>query len=245
MVKKSINGQKTKHRESKPLKIRVGLIGLGRAWQTRHRPALRMLHDRFDVRAVYAEVPKLAENCAAEFQADPVDGYRALVNRNDVDAVMVLAHSWQGWLPLVAACEAGKAVYCAGDVDFDPIRDAGVRDAIEKSGVAFMMEYPRRFAPATLRLKELIATQLGPPRLVFCHSRLQDDPSDRRSNGKGCQVNRQLVELIDWCGYVVGRAPISVTSTGHPATTDYNVAETDYRSITLQYPTDKDQAGSD
>lgn len=62
------------------MKVRIGLIGLGDAWQTRHRPALRMLHDRFDVRAVFSSVAKLAENSASEFQADVVDGYRTGVS---------------------------------------------------------------------------------------------------------------------------------------------------------------------
>ena len=108
------------------------------------------------------------ENSAAEFQADPVDGYRALVERCDIDAVLILERSWLGWLPVLAACEAGKAVYWAGDLDFDP-NESTVRESIEESGVAFMAEFPRRFAPATLRLKELIATRLGPPKLIFCH----------------------------------------------------------------------------
>lgn len=196
------------------MKLRIGLIGLGDAWQTRHRPALRMLHDRFDVRAVFSTVTKLAENSAAEFQADAVDGYRVLVNRPDVDAVMILGRSWLGWLPMLAACEAGKAIYWAGDLDFDPTRDAEVRRQIEKSGVAFMTEFPRRLAPATLRLKELIATQLGPPRLVFCHLRMQPDACSGRGDD-GDPARRELVELVDWCRYVVDREPVTVTSTGH------------------------------
>ena len=84
------------------MKLRIGLIGLGDAWQSRHRPALRMLQDRFEVRAVYSTISKLAENCAGEFQADAVDGYRALVARCDIDAVIVLQRSWLGWLPVIA-----------------------------------------------------------------------------------------------------------------------------------------------
>ena len=179
------------------MKLRIGLIGLGDDWQTRHRPALRVLQDRFDVRAVYSTISKLAENCAAEFQADPVDGYRALVSRCDVDAVMVLKRSWLGWLPVVAACEAGKAIYFAGELDFDPSQDASVRTRIEKSGVAFMTEFPRRFAPATLRLKELIATKLGQPRLLFCHRRVQASDIEQQEDVQKV-ANSELVELVDW-----------------------------------------------
>ncbi len=244
------------------MKLRIGLIGLGDAWQTRHRPALRMLHDRFDVRAVFSTVTKLAENSAAEFQADAIDGYRALVSRCDIDAVMILQRSWLGWLPMLAACEAGKSIYWAGDLDFDPSRDAKVRASIEASGVAFMAEFPRRLAPATLRLKELIATRLGRPRLVFCHRRMQETSSPLPA-WQGDPTRRELVELIDWCRYVVAREPKSVTSMGHSfgvpsqfqsrsqttsplpfgpqsfspqSSVDARTAPSEYRCLTLQFP---------
>ncbi len=106
------------------MKLRIGLIGLGDGWQTRHRPALRMLHDRFDVRAVFSPVAKLAENFANEFQADAVDGYRTLVSRCDIDAVMVLQGTWLGWLPILAASEAGKAIYILDILFFYPDSDS-------------------------------------------------------------------------------------------------------------------------
>ena len=213
------------------MRLQIGLIGLGDAWQLRHRPALRMLHDRFDVRAVYGTVAKLVESSAAEFQADPIDGYRALLARRDIDAVMILERSWLGWLPLLAACEAGKAVYWASDLDFDPQRDAKVRQAILDSGVAFMAEFPRRFAPATLRLKELIATQLGRPRLLFCHRRMSTTSATRNRNGcTSDPVQHELVEAIDWCRYVVGREPTQVTSTAHTGG-----PSPDYRALSLEF----------
>ena len=222
------------------MKLRIGVIGLGTAWQTRHRPALRMLHDRFDVRAVFSTISKLAENSAAEFQADPVDGYRALLQRCDIDAVMILERSWLGWLPVLAACESGKAVYWAGDLDFDPIRDRTVHQAIEESGVAFMAEFPNRFAPATLRLKELIATRLGPPRLVFCHKRLvEPGKASARANGVGngafTRAEQQLIELVDWCRYVVHREPSSINSTVH-----HGKDTVDYQCLSLNFDGEED-----
>ncbi|WP_146457677.1 Gfo/Idh/MocA family protein [Rubripirellula tenax] len=217
------------------MKVRVGLIGHCDAWQTRHRPALRVLHDRFDVRAVFNTVAKLAENVAAEFQADVVDGYRALVNRGDIDAVIMLQRNWLGWLPVMAACEAGKAIYWAGDLDFDSVQDAEVRSIVEDSGVAFMVEFPRRYAPATLRLKELIATRLGAPKLIFCHRRLQ--ALGASSVGESDPSRRELVELIDWCRYVVGREPVSVSSVGHQTQVQPDMTSvSDYRCMSLAFP---------
>ena len=195
------------------MKLRIGLIGLGDQWQSRYRPALRMLGDRFDVRAVYSTISKLAESTAAEFQADPIDGYRSLVCRCDIDAVLILKQSWLGWLPALAACQAGKAVYWGAGLDFDPDREQAVRRAIECSGVSFMAELPRRFAPATLRLKELIATRLGAPKLVRVHRQSISDPLPRQFGPTPCRTeDSELVELVDWCRYVVGDTPLSVTS---------------------------------
>src|SRR5262245_19676097 len=102
------------------MRLRVGLVGLGEGWETRHRPALLALRDRFEVRAVFSEVAKRAEQAASEFNASAVDGFRALARRDDVDALLMLSPQWFGPLPILAACETGKAVYCAAALDIDP-----------------------------------------------------------------------------------------------------------------------------
>ncbi len=117
-------------------------------------------------------------------------------------------------MPILAACEAGKAVYSAAALDILPEQVEEIRRRVDASGVAFMAELPRRHAPATLRLKELIATRLGRPTLLFCHERLaaeqQIDP--RRRSGY-CPVTwRNLMELVDWCCYLVDRSPTTVFS---------------------------------
>ncbi|WP_149495543.1 Gfo/Idh/MocA family protein [Roseiconus lacunae] len=209
------------------MRLRVGLIGLGEHWQSRYRPALRVLDDRFDVRAVYSTISKLAESTAEEFQADPIDGYRSLVYRCDIDAVLILKQCWLGWLPAMAACQAGKAVYWGAGLDFDPQGQQSVRKTIEQSGVAFMAELPRRFAPATLRLKELIATRLGAPRLIRVHRQAIAADSSTHLGPGACRTDdSELVELVDWCRYIVGRSPTAVSS----------VCEEDlFQSLVLNY----------
>ncbi len=195
------------------MKLRVGVIGLGAVWETRHRPALRALRDRFEVRAICEEVHHRAAQAAEEFNAVAMDGYRALAARADVDAILILSPQWYGALPILAACDEGKAVYCAAAIDLEADQARTIRERVEKSGIAFMAEFPRRHAPATLRLKELIATQLGPARLLFCHRRLLREPPNSRANHQGLQTSthtRELIELVDWCRYVVGREPRSV-----------------------------------
>lgn len=216
------------------MKLRVGLIGLGEVWELRHRTALRALADRFELRAVFDQVAHRAEQAAVEFQAVCVDGFRELIAREDIDAVLMLSSQWHGALPILAACDCGKAVYCASSLDLPPEVARQVKDRVEQTGVAFMAEFPRRHAPATLRLKELIATELGAPRLLFCHQRA---PAPSRSNHvSACAAHsaasRDLIELVDWCCYVVGRTPTAVTGVLHKRDA---AGEDDYQMMSLDF----------
>jgi predicted dehydrogenase len=217
------------------MKLRLGLVGLGNAWEVRHRPALRAMSDRLEVRAVCEPVAHRAEIAAREFGADPVDGFRALAEREDVDAVMVLSGQWFGALPILAACDAGKAVYCAAALDFDTEQATLIKQRVEASGVAFMAEFPRRQAPATLRLKELIATRLGNPRLLFCHQRVPTESRDPHRAAPATAVSRthDLVELVDWCRYVAGAEPTSVLGLTHM--TQREPVEIDYEMMSLDF----------
>jgi predicted dehydrogenase len=217
------------------MKLRVGVVGLGSTWQKRHYPALRALADQFEVRAVCEQVAHRAEQAAAQFGAATVDGFRALLAREDVDAILMLAPQWYGALPILAACESGKAVYCGTGLDLELDRARMIKQRVEQSGIAFMAEFPRRQSPATLRLKELIATRLGPPRLLFCHMRTPaDHASNEEAAGPLCRRGGcELVELVDWCRYVVGQEATWVTGLMHSGP-DASVPE-DYQMLSLDF----------
>ncbi len=221
------------------MKLRVGLIGLGDFWQQRHAPALRMLADRFELRAVCDQVAFRAHLVATEFGAAAVDGFRVLTRREDVDAVLILAQQWYGALPVLAACEAGKAVYCAGGMDLSVEDAVRIKNRVEEAGIAFMAEFPRRYAPATLRLKELIATRLGSPRLLFCHQRSVADMPGNQSTCRWPRPSgsRFLVELVDWCRYVVDREATGVSGVMHPSTCQEG--EEDYQMMSLDFSDSK------
>jgi len=218
------------------MKLRVGVIGIGDDWENRYRPALRALGDRFEVRAIYDEVSQRARQAAMDFNAAASDGFWSLCQRDDVDAVLLLGNQWYGALPLVAACEVGKAVYCAStfDLQFDEAQTMHCR--VDEAGIAFMAEFRRRLYPATQRLKELIATKLGAPRLLFCHQRgVLAKFSARSAPTTGTKLSqRAMIELIDWCSYVVGTTPQAVFGIEHrdPAgDVDYQMMSLDFSEV--------------
>ena len=84
--------------------------------------------DRFELRAVYGSVAALADQVAREFQAEREDSFRRLIQRSDIDAILMLESDWYGLLPIEAACEFGKAVFCGSSVHLDPDEGAGEID---------------------------------------------------------------------------------------------------------------------
>jgi len=219
------------------MKLRVGVVGLGQAWETRHAPALRALGDRFEVRAVCDPVAHRAAEIAQRWPARTCDGFRALANSPDIDAVLLLSARWYGALPILAACDAGKAIYCSAALDLDTEEADKVRRRVREAGVAFMAEFPCRLAPATLRLKELMATRLGPPRLLFCNRRFTARTESSRTYTPDM---RQLIEMVDWCRDVVGSEASSVVGVAHASVTlgtgaGHDAAPQDYLVMGLDF----------
>lgn len=217
------------------MKLRVGIVGLGDQWDSRHLPALRALADRFEVRGICEQVTHRAERAASQLSTVAMDGFRALVAREDIDAVLCLAEQWYGITPILAACDHGKAVYSAIDLPVDAQEAQALRARVDEAGIAFMAELPRRHAAATVRLKELIATRLGAPRMLFCHRRMPLDqgPKAAAKPRDRTQQLREMVELVDWCRYVAGTEPTSVMAVRHAEGPGADIE--DYRMMSLDF----------
>ncbi len=178
--------------------FKIGVIGPGAEWETRYRPALERLSGRLQVTAVYDAVANRGEQLAAEMRAAPVTGMRALLERPDVEAVLILDRAWHGLWPVRFAVEAGKPVYIAGSFDEDlaALQDLQ-RDAATR-GLVVMPELRLRATPAGMRLRELTAARVGPIERL-------DVLADAAPEGgeRGWHVH-----LFDWCCYVLQSAPV-------------------------------------
>jgi predicted dehydrogenase len=200
---------------SSDVRLRVGVIGLGRLWETRHKPSLARLADRFQVTAVYDQVFRRAEIEASQLRCTACEGLSALVERPDVDVIYLLSRQWFGVHPIRLACEIGKPVYCALPLADELEELEALAKLVEQSGAVFMPEFARRCYPATLRLKELLATELGPPRLVVGHSRLYG--FDRYAvPGPTTQIAPAPLSidpgsyLLDWSSFVFQALPVKL-----------------------------------
>jgi predicted dehydrogenase len=225
------------------VRLRVGVIGLGRLWEARHKPALMKLRDRFQVTAVYDQVMRRAELEAAQLGCRVAEGLTALMERPDVDVIYLLTPQWFGLYPIQLACSHGKPIYCALPLASSPEELEALAVQVESSGVPFMPEFARRFYPATLRLHELLATVMGPLRLILGQNRLfgydrYGQPGPTTQMAPAPLLIDPGSYLLDWCSFlfqsqpsaVLGNAGVVLPAACEPGTVS------DFESFVVDYP---------
>jgi predicted dehydrogenase len=225
---------------TKHVRLRVGVVGLGRLWEARHKPALAKMTDRFSVVAVYDQVARRAEIEAGQIGCKAVDGLMELIDRPDVDVVYLLTPQWFGLHPIEVACSLGKPIYCALPLTCPDDELVRVDALVRSSGVPFMPEFARRFYPTSIRLRELLATRLGRPRLVVGQGRLFG--FDRYGQpGPSTQIAPAslLVDpgsyLIDWCRFVFQAEPETVQGWAGTILPGADGADADYLTYLLEF----------
>ncbi|HEY7423769.1 MAG TPA: Gfo/Idh/MocA family oxidoreductase [Gemmataceae bacterium] len=147
------------------MRLRVGVIGLGRRWR-RYRPILMKLRDHVEVRAVHDQIVRRAESEARRLHCTATMGPVELLDRPDVEAVLLCDDQWFGLWPLEHLCRTNKPVFCAlSPADDDAHADA-LRQRIQESGLPVFMALGPLLTPATRFLRQLLTHRLGAARLV-------------------------------------------------------------------------------
>lgn len=219
----------------------VGVIGLGRLWEARHKPALSRLTDQFRIVAVYDQVARRAAMEAHQLHCAPCEGLVQLLDRADVDVIYLTSPQWFGLHPVALACARRKPVYCALPLADRCAELEALAPLIRSSGTPFMVELARRFYPVTLRLRELLATRLGRPRLILGRNRLFG--YDRYGQpGPGIQLTPAplLIDpgsfLIDWCRFLFGNDPWDIHRTSGVVLGNGGPPGPDYESFSARFP---------
>lgn len=190
--------------------VNVGIIGAGPIWESRYRPALEALKKRLRVRAVHDWVAARAEQVAADLDAQPVQGIRSLIERPDIQAVLLLDPGWYGYEPLRLLATLRKPAFLAGSLGQNAELLCELHEQARADGLILMPEFSLRHTPATSRLQELMATRLGRPGDIRVEA-VAPDPADADAV-PGQSGDDLLIGLLDWIRYIAGRAPQSVSA---------------------------------
>ena len=215
--------------------VNVGVIGLGPQWDCGYRAALDRLRSRIAIRAVYDAVEGRAAQVAAAWNADTADGIRALVERPDVRAVLLLDTAWHRTRPFEFVLASRKPAFLSVWPQIAASRIEQVARQARDESLTLIPALPQRYMPATARLRELIATRIGRPQRVRIRATCSR-PSFLTPGHSEPIACEPLLHLFDWSRQVVRTAPASVTAIGEPG----DATLQGVRRIEIQFRTPRD-----
>jgi predicted dehydrogenase len=207
--------------------IQAGLAGAGPIWN-RYQSVLPQLRRPLHVVAVFDNTPARAENGSVA----SVTGLQALARRADVQAILLMNAGWMGMTGLDLLTTGDKSVLVADWIDADRSRYEQIHHRAAEAGATVMPAMWRRYMPASIRLQELIATDLGPPQLIEL---AVTRPPERSS---GHHALEPLIGWIDYCRNLFRSFPES-------ASLDRDRGESPGASLRILYSTRPGDATSD
>jgi predicted dehydrogenase len=198
---------------TKPL--RVGVVGLGGRWQ-RYRAALLGLRDDFEIAALCDASLVRVEAHARVLGCGRAGGVLDLLDRDDVEAVLLLDRLWWGLWPLEQACRRRKpALSCLGLAE-EPAADLLIEE-LQGQGAPVLMAHPFAFAPALEQLY-LLAEQLGPTSLIRAEVALPAAPRGRSDLLQRSAVAGAVAACLDLLGAPLDAVQAAVDDAGRLAT---------------------------
>ncbi len=138
--------------------MRFGLIGCGGIGQLRAQALARL--NSFQLTAVSDVDLTRANDLAARSRAAAVEDWRALLDRPDVDAVIVSTPPSLHAEMCLAALRAGKHVLCEKPLARTPAECQAIVDAAEKYRRFVATGFNYRFYPSILKARELLDSGL-------------------------------------------------------------------------------------
>lgn len=182
--------------------VHLGLIGLGPAWEGTYKPALEKLAGRVELEALHAVPCREARDAAKALGITHRGGLRSLLGTSWLSGVLILDPRWYSLTPLELALDPGPPLYVVLPPTIDIDRLHAVQKLASERSVFVMPELRLRYMPSTLRLRELIATDLGPLRKIEVRLR-----SEAHSIHDWMQA-----QVFDWCRNLCGAFPRQIES---------------------------------
>jgi predicted dehydrogenase len=178
-------------------RVKVGVIGCGMVAQVMHLPYLRELNARYEIAALCDLSPGLLATLGREYDVRATFAdYQDLLDRANVDAVMVLSHHHAP--AAIAAARAGKHVFVEKPMVVNLAEADELIDTARVAGVQVMVGYMKRYDQGYLAgLKEIEAVRdratlielhdvIGPNEAFLAHHkvyRFDDIPKDVQARG--------------------------------------------------------------
>lgn len=210
--------------------VRIGLIGAGRIG-TSHAAVIAGRVPEAALVAVVDPRPGVAAEVAEPLGARGETSVEAVLQADDIDAVVVAASSVAHSALIVQAAEAGKHVFSEKPAGMSLDEIDAARSATAKAGVAFQVGFNRRFAREFVGAHDAIAAgRLGAVRQLRSVTRDPGrGPADPDAVPEWTIFTQTLIHDFDTLNWLnpgaravdVVATAASLTAPGHPTLLDH------------------------
>ena len=193
--------------------IRIAVLGAGRIGRIHGRNAA----SHPDARLVAVADPHApsAQELAAATGAE-VAGLDEIVERPDVDAILICTPTTTHADLIERGARAGKAVFCEKPVDLSSARIEACLATVEKAGTPLMIGFNRRFDPNFASLRRRLADgEVGEVELVTILSRDPGPPPVSYIKTSGGLFRDMMIHDLDMARFLLlGDEPVEVHAVG-------------------------------
>ncbi|WP_392544617.1 inositol 2-dehydrogenase [Oryzobacter telluris] len=191
---------------------RIGVVGCGRIGRM-HAGILAEMPG-FTVAGLADAVPAAAESVSAATGA-PVMTIEQLLAADDIDTVAICSSTDTHADLVVAAAQAGKAVFCEKPVSLSLAEVDRALTAVDDAGVPFMIGFNRRFDPGHQAVRDAVASGgIGDLHLLRVTSRDPAPPPPEYVAGSGGIFLDMAIHDFDMARYVAGSDVVEVYARG-------------------------------
>jgi len=191
--------------------LRIGVLGTGRIGRmhadyiARHTP-----------RAVLSAVSDVNEVAAQEVAAQygvPALSAADVIAKSDAVAICTSTDTHVDYI--VAAAEAGKAIFCEKPVSLDLAEVDRAGEVLERTGVPFMVGFNRRFDPGHRAVRDAVLSgRLGDVRMARVTSRDPAPPPIEYVQVSGGIWVDMMIHDFDMAAFIVGSPVVRVWAQG-------------------------------
>jgi myo-inositol 2-dehydrogenase/D-chiro-inositol 1-dehydrogenase len=193
--------------------IRIAVLGAGRIGRIHGRNAAA--HPAAQLTAVADPMADAAAALASQTGASvaPID---EIVERSDVDAILICTPTTTHADLIERGARAGKAVFCEKPVDLSSDRIVRCLEVVEKSGTPLMIGFNRRFDPHFASLHQRLAEgAVGEVEIVTILSRDPSPPPATYVATSGGLFRDMMIHDLDMARFLLlGDEPVEVHAVG-------------------------------
>jgi myo-inositol 2-dehydrogenase / D-chiro-inositol 1-dehydrogenase len=194
--------------------VRIGVIGVGRIGRM-HADLLARRIPGATVTRVHDAHQQSARDVAETLGVAAAPDVEELLGASDVDAVAICTSTDTHADLIVAAAEAGKAIFCEKPVSLDLATVDRALAAVDAAGVPFQIGFNRRFDPAHAAVAAAVAEgEVGTPQLARITSRDPAPPPIDYIRTSGGIFLDMTIHDFDMARYVTGSEVVEVYARG-------------------------------